>query len=134
MKRHLFLGLMLLVSVLTMAQKPIAKFNETSYDFETINEVNGKVTHVFEFTNTGNAPLILTNVQASCGCTTPMWSREPVAPKAKGSVTVTYNPKNRPGPFNKSITITNNSDENKIILHIKGEVMPAPKEKQAEAK
>ncbi len=128
MKRHLFLSIMLLVSVLTMAQKPIAKFDETSYDFETIKEEDGKVTHVFEFTNTGDAPLILTNVQASCGCTTPMWSREPVAPNEKGSITVTYNPKHRPGPFKKSITITNNSNKNKIILHIKGEVTPTPKE------
>lgn len=128
MKRHLFLSIMLLVSVLTMAQKPIAKFNETTFDFETINENDGKVTHVFEFTNTGNAPLILTNVQASCGCTTPMWSREPVAPNGTGSITVTYNPKNRPGPFNKSITITNNSEVNKIVLHIKGDVTPAKKD------
>lgn len=130
MKRHYLLGLFLLVSVLTMAQKPVAKFTETNFDFGTFKEQVGKVSHTFEFTNTGNAPLILTNVQASCGCTTPEWSKKPVAPGQKGKVVVTYNAKGRPGPFTKTITVTNNSDESKILLNIKGEVEPknAPKE------
>lgn len=132
MKRQYLLGLLLLVSVLTMAQKPIAKFTETNHDFGTFSEKLGKVTHTFEFVNSGTGPLILTNVQASCGCTTPKWSKKPVAPGQKGFVVVTYNAKGRPGPFTKTITVTNNSEESKILLNIKGEVEPkagnAPKQ------
>lgn len=132
MKRHYLLGLLFMASVLTMAQKPIAKFTDTSHDFGTFKEEVGKVSHTFEFTNTGNSPLILTNVQASCGCTTPKWSKKPVAPGQKGFVVVTYNAKGRPGPFTKTITVSNNSEEAKILLNIKGEVEPKAGKKPAE--
>ena len=128
MKRHYLLSLLLLVSVLTMGQKTVAKFNETTHDFGSILEQKGPVTYKFEFANVGKTDLLLTNVQASCGCTTPKWSKKPVPAGTKGFIEVTYNPKDRPGPFNKTITVTTNStDENKILLYIKGEVVPKPK-------
>jgi len=127
MKRHLLLGLLLLVTVLTMAQKPVAKFTTYTHDFGTIKEEDGKVSFTFDFTNEGKSDLLLTDVKASCGCTTPKWSKKPIAPGKKGMIEVTYNAKNRPGPFSKTITITNNSEEEKILIYIKGEVIPKPK-------
>lgn len=127
MKRQYLLSLFLLISVLTMAQKPAAKFTETNFDFGTVQEKVGKISHKFEVTNTGTAPLLLTNIQTSCGCTTPKWSKKPLAPGEKGFVIVTYNAKGRPGPFTKTITVFNNSDQDKIELIIKGEVEPKKK-------
>ena len=79
MKRFIFL-LVALMPVLVFAQKAKIDFTTTSHNFGTINENAGKATFDFSFKNTGNVPLILTNVRAGCGCTTPVWSREPVAP------------------------------------------------------
>ncbi|HBX51668.1 MAG: hypothetical protein A2W98_05765 [Bacteroidetes bacterium GWF2_33_38] len=99
-------------------------FFETTHDFGSIKEADGNVTCVFEFNNTGNQPLILSNVKASCGCTTPEWTKEPIAPGAKGSIKATYNPARRPGQFNKSITVTSNSENPTTVLFIKGDVIP----------
>lgn len=125
MKRFIFCWMML-IAVSVMAQEPVITFNETTHDFGKINEADGKVTTVFEFTNEGMIPLVLTNVRASCGCTTPKWTREPIEPGQKGQITVTYNPNGRPGRFNKSITITSNASEPTCRLYIKGEVIPKP--------
>ena len=67
-----------MVAVAAMAQKPIINFPTKEFDFGKINEVDGSVTHIFDFTNKGNAPLVVNRVQASCGCTTPTWSKEPI--------------------------------------------------------
>ena len=76
----------------------------------------------FEFTNNGNEPLILSNVRASCGCTTPNWSKEPIMPGQKGSIKVHYNT-NNVGGFNKSITVTSNAvDTPRMVLKIRGKV------------
>ncbi|MDR3705851.1 MAG: DUF1573 domain-containing protein [Paludibacteraceae bacterium] len=123
MKTKLILSaIVLLLSTALFAQKPGIHFAEPNYDFGTVKEEDGKVSHVFEFLNTGTSDLVLTNVQASCGCTTPQWSREPIAPKQKGSITVTYSAAGRPGPFTKTITVTSNAD--KQLLSIKGTVTP----------
>ena len=80
----------------------------------------------FEFKNTGNEPLIISNAKGSCGCTVPEWSKEPIAPGAAGSIRVKYDTK-RPGPINKSVTIDSNAiNEPSKIIRIKGEVGPAP--------
>lgn len=121
-KRILFSALSLIFTAALFAQKPDIKFKESNYDFGTVAEEEGKISHVFEFTNTGTSDLILSNVQASCGCTTPQWSRDPLAPKATGTITVTYNTTGRPGPFTKTITVTSNAD--KQVLIIKGTVTP----------
>lgn len=96
---------------------------EGEYNFGKIPQ--GKpVTHVFEFTNTGNTPFSLDNVQASCGCTTPEWNKEVVAPGATAKITVGYNAANE-GPFAKPVTITYNGNQTKQII-IKGEVWKTP--------
>ncbi len=126
MKKKLFLSTILIaLTAAVFAQKPVINFKETSYDFGTISEEDGKVTHVFEFTNDGTSDLVLTNVKASCGCTTPQWSREPIAPKTKGTITVTYRAAGRPGAFTKSITVSSNADRK--VLIIKGNVTPKGK-------
>jgi hypothetical protein len=102
-------------------------FDEEVHDFGKINEADGSVTVNFSFTNTGSAPLMIKQVHASCGCTAPSWSKEPVLPGKKGFVGATYNPTNRPGPFSKTITVVSNAATASKVLTIKGEVNPKPK-------
>ena len=70
----------------------------------------------------GDAPLVLTRVIASCGCTTPEWTKEPIAPGKSGDVKITYNPAGRPGVFAKAISIYSNGKKGSYILTIKGKV------------
>lgn len=98
------------------------EFEKDVHDYGTIkNGANGQCT--FEFKNTGNAPLIISNAKGSCGCTVPSWPQEPIAPGAKGTITVKYDTK-RTGAINKSVTITSNAvNEPTKVLRIKGEVL-----------
>jgi hypothetical protein len=96
---------------------------ETEFDFGKIPQ--GKpVTHVFEFTNTGTTSFSLDNVQASCGCTTPVWNKDVVAPGTTSKITIGYNAQNE-GPFAKPVTITYNGNQVKQIT-IKGDVWKTP--------
>ncbi len=96
---------------------------ESEYDFGKIPQ--GKpVTHDFEFTNTGKVPFALDNVRASCGCTTPEWSRDTVAVGAMAKIKVGYNAENE-GPFTKLVTVMYNGTQSKQII-IKGEVWKTP--------
>lgn len=115
------LGSTLLVSAQNV--KPVMKFDSKEHDFKTFKEEEGQTSHSFEFINTGSQPVIIKNVRTSCGCTSPNWSRQPIAPGQKGFIKATYNPKNRPGPFNKSITVSANTDPAVTILRIKGNVV-----------
>ncbi|MBR2166018.1 MAG: DUF1573 domain-containing protein [Paludibacteraceae bacterium] len=124
MKKILSIVCMALVSVAMMAQEPVITFEKTEHDFGKIAEDGGRVSTEFVFKNEGMAPLVLSNVRASCGCTTPTWTKEPVEPGKTGSITVTYNPNGRPGKFSKTITITSNATEPGKRVFIKGEVIP----------
>lgn len=126
MKKIALLSLILLMGMYTFAESPVIKFEQTTYDFGKIKETDGKATYIFKFKNTGDAPLVISRVNASCGCTTPEWTKEPIAVGKSGSVTVTYNPQNRPGPFQKSITVFSNIEGGTSSLIIKGEVIPRP--------
>ena len=126
MKRFFSTLFMALVAVLMIAQEPVITFEKTEHDFGKIHEENGRVSVVFNFKNEGMAPLVLSNVRASCGCTTPTWTREPVEPGQTGSITVTYNPNGRPGRFQKTVTVTSNASEPTTRVYIKGEVIPKP--------
>ena len=103
-------------------------FKEETYNFGDIPE-GPQVTHEFKFTNTGKEPLILSNVRASCGCTTPSWPKEPILPGKDGTILVTYNTQGRPGNFSKTITITSNADDPNRVIDIKGDVVKAEPEK-----
>lgn len=129
MKKLLFLAVAMIMAFSVSAQeKTVAEFGEKTHDFGVIKEEDGRVSYVFEFKNTTQSPLTIKNVRASCGCTTPNWSREPIAPEGQGQITVTYNAKGRPGAFHKSITVTlsNGTEDFTQVLFIKGQVTPAP--------
>lgn len=121
---------LLLMSILfvgaLMAQAPVITFEKTTHDFKKIKEQDGLATVIFKFKNTGDAPLVINRVHASCGCTTPVWTKEPVMPGKTGTVTVSYNAANRPGPFIKTISVFNNASPKATVLNIKGEVIPKP--------
>ena len=99
-------------------------FDKLQHNFGTFKEELGVQTVSFNFKNDGAVPLILNNVQASCGCTTPEWTREPVAPGAKGLIKVSYDPRNRPGVFNKTIRVSSNAENADVVLTILGDVTP----------
>ncbi|QKZ11116.1 DUF1573 domain-containing protein [Spirosoma sp. KUDC1026] len=99
---------------LTFAEKGI-------YDFGELTE-GDTVEHSFEFTNTGEFPLIINNITASCGCTTPEWPREPVAPGAKGSIRVRFNSRGKQGEQNKTVTVFANTDPSMTDLQFKAMV------------
>ena len=101
-------------------------FDETVHDFGEIKEENGNVSYKFEFTNTGSEPLIVQNVVPSCGCTTPSWTKKPVMPGEKGFVAAAFNPANRPGHFDKYVTVQSNASESSLRLRITGKVTPKP--------
>ena len=101
---------------ITFAEKGI-------YDFGALTE-GDTVEHVFTFTNTGQFPLIINNITASCGCTTPEWPREPVAPGAKSSVKVRFNSRGKSGEQSKTITIFANTEPSMTDLHFKAMVNP----------
>lgn len=100
------------------------KFDTTIYDFGNIKEDGGKVSHEFEFTNTGKAPLKIESARAECGCTKPEYPHEEIAPGEKGKIKVTFNPLGRPGGFTKVVTIRSNANPGKTTLKIRGTVVP----------
>lgn len=126
MKKLFTLAVSIVMTMAVMGQNPVITFNKTTHDFGKINEADGRVTTTFTFKNEGMVPLVLTNVRASCGCTTPKWTREPIEPGQSGEITVTYNPSGRPGRFQKTVTVTSNSAEPTTRLYIKGEVIAKP--------
>ncbi len=99
-------------------------FEKMDHDFGKIKEEAGPATFDYKFTNTGKVPLIISAVNASCGCTTPEWSKQPVLPGKTGFVKVSYNPLNRPGNFTKTITVVANIPNGSRILKISGDVIP----------
>lgn len=101
------------------------KFEKTTHDYGDV-EFEGNGVCTFDFTNTGNAPLIISNAKGSCGCTVPDWPKEPIAPGKTATITVKYRT-NRAGLINKSVTITSNAvNEPTSKLYIKGKVLPKP--------
>ncbi|MEX2232472.1 MAG: DUF1573 domain-containing protein [Cyclobacteriaceae bacterium] len=97
-------------------------FREETHDFGSIDEQKGPVAHEFVFTNNSSRPVKILKVQASCGCTTPGWSKDLVPPGKNGFIQASYDPKGRPGFFTKSLTVTTDLEANPIILQIKGQV------------
>src|SRR5688572_19238554 len=118
-----FLAFCLFCSAAAFAQvaKPL-QFKEEIFDFGSIKEHGGPVMHEFTFLNNSSRHIKIVNVQASCGCTTPDWSKEPVAPGKTGFIQASFNPVGRPGYFNKQLTVTTDFDSNPILLQIKGQV------------
>ena len=105
----------------------IITFAETTHDFGNIQESGGAVSHQFTFTNTGTKPLIIVSAHASCGCTKPEFPKKPIEPGKTGVVKITYKPKNRPGAFDKIVSITSNAKT--VHLRIRGCVISATSKK-----
>ncbi|MCR5361862.1 MAG: DUF1573 domain-containing protein [Bacteroidales bacterium] len=104
-----FLFLSAFVNVLWAAAR--ITFTKTTHDFGTIRENDGDVTVEFAFTNTGDAPLLILRAASSCGCTVPDYPRQPLRAGQGGVIKVTYHPKGRPGPFQKTVTIYDNAQK-----------------------
>lgn len=113
--------LMLIVPAFAQQVKQL-QFREETHDFGVVPETKGPVIHEFVFTNNSPGPVTIVNVQASCGCTTPGWSKDPVPPGQTGFIQASFDPKGRPGAFNKTLTVTTDLDANPVILQIKGQV------------
>ena len=109
---------------------PVMQFQEKEFDFGTIDK-GTSVEHVFKFTNTGDAPLVIVNATSSCGCTVPEYSKEAVAPGEEGELLVKYNGSGT-NQVSKTVTIVANTEKGKETLKIKAFVQP--KEGAAEAK
>jgi hypothetical protein len=122
MKNLLFLFLTVLLSTGLAVAQPAIKFNDESHDFGEV--IEGKMaSYEFQITNTGNQPLVISNVQPSCGCTSPHWTKDPIMPGKSGTIKATYNSAGRPGAFNKSLTVVSNAGNGTKTLHIKGSVI-----------
>ena len=126
--KRLILALTAIISITTAWAQQGAQIlsDELTYNFGTIAEADGFASHTFTIKNTGDAPLVITRVTASCGCTRPEWTKSPIAPGKTGEVKITYNPKGRPGPFYKTVSIFSNGKKGSYSLAIKGNVTPKP--------
>ncbi|GAB3845456.1 hypothetical protein GCM10028822_03920 [Hymenobacter terrigena] len=100
----------------------VMQFATDNHDFGNVPE-GTMATYEFKFKNTGNQPVIIANVQASCGCTTPDWTKTPVLPGKMGVIKAMYSSAGRPGVFNKTVTVTSNATEASKVLSIKGTVL-----------
>lgn len=100
------------------------QFEKTTHEFGSIKK-GGNAEYAFSFTNVSDEVVKLSRVKASCGCTTPSWTKEPINPGASGEIKVKYNT-NRVGPFTKTVTVTYDSAEKPMVLYIKGRVEADP--------
>lgn len=117
----------------TQTAGPLIQFEEMKYDFGVIKQ-GDIVDHTFKFKNTGTAPLIISNIGVSCGCTTPDWTREPVMPGKTGTITAKFNSMGKMGMQNKVLTIESNSSAGNTMVSLVGEVKdPASMSAQATA-
>ena len=106
------------------SQSPMPEFNfeKDLHDFGQL--IDGeKVSYSFKFTNSGNAPLIITNAKGSCGCTVPNWPKDPISPGETGTIDVTFNSSGRIGRQNKAITLTANTNPSRKVVNITSEVI-----------
>ncbi len=103
-----------------MGDMAVFEWASLSHDFGKIKQ-GVPVSHEFKFTNKGKVPLVITNVQASCGCTTPAWSKDPIPPGQEGFIKATYNAA-AAGAFDKTVTVNANIETGFVQLKIKGEV------------
>ncbi len=129
MKKVLLFVSLLVIGFTLKAQdaQTTMKLSATEHDFGTFKEEAGRQTYDFTVTNTGSKPLVIQNIVASCGCTTPEWTKQPIPPGGKGKITAIYDPRNRPGKFNKTLSVYSNTTPQVTVLVIKGEVIPHEK-------
>ncbi|SDX41181.1 DUF1573 domain-containing protein [Hymenobacter psychrophilus] len=122
MKQLVFLLLALFTTVAAVRAQGVLTFEGEQHDFGSIPE-GVMAAHEFRFKNTGNQPIVIANVQASCGCTTPDWTKTPIMPGKSGMVKAVYSSAGRPGVFNKTVTVVSNASTPSEVLTIKGNVL-----------
>ena len=129
MKRILSIAALMIISFGLVAQVAVTtmKLSENQHDFGVFKEEAGPQKYDFTLTNTGKQPLMIQNVVASCGCTTPEWTRQPIPSGGTGKVTAIYDPRDRPGQFNKTLSVYTNTQPEVTVIVIKGEVTPREK-------
>lgn len=131
MRLHILTLMLLAIPLTVFSQEEVKpkdkgemKFETTRHNFGVFAQDTAIVTYDFVFTNVGKAPLIIHQANASCGCTVPEYTLEPIMPGCKGKISVTYNGKGRrPGVFRKSITVHNNGKQSPMRLYIEGEMI-----------
>ncbi len=101
---------------------PVMKFAEAQFDFGDI-QPDSKVQHTFRFTNTGKTPLLIADATASCGCTTPSWTKEPIAPGATGELQVQFDSRGKQGLISKQVSVRANTQPNTNTIYIKGNIL-----------
>jgi hypothetical protein len=111
------------------ASGPVIKFDKYTIDYGTV-DYNADPFRTFKFTNVGNEALVIKSARSSCGCTVPEWPKEPIPPGGTGELKVRY-ATDRPGPINKSITVTTNAESADVVLNITGTVKSKPAEAPA---
>lgn len=121
-KSFLLLGFLFTTLLVSAQEKAEIQFKEETIDYGKISRGSDGV-RVFEFTNTGDAPLVITNVRSSCGCTIPKKPEEPILPGQTGQIEVKYDTNRASGPFRKAITVSSNANSPTKILKIKGELI-----------
>lgn len=122
--RRLIFAVLAVLSTAALVAQPKLQLQTTRHDFGTMKEDGGRKTFDFTFTNTGDSVLLVTRALPSCGCTTPEWTKTPVAPGGTGYIRAIFDPMNMPGPFRKTITIHSNAKPNPVVLIIEGNVTP----------
>lgn len=121
MKKICSILTMLFCGVQLLSAQAQIKFDKVSHDFGVFMESNSVQTYTFTFTNTGDQPLVINQAVASCGCTTPVYTKTPVRPGEKGTVKVTYDGRGKfPGHFKKAITIRTNGTPEMTRLYVEG--------------
>jgi len=118
--KKVFLAISLLLIAYVSFGQAVMTFEETTHDFGTI-EYAGDGSYIFKYTNTGNQPLIIMDVEKSCGCTTPTYSQAPLKPGETAQILVEYDT-SREGTFSKTVTIKSTASNSPIVLKITGEV------------
>jgi hypothetical protein len=114
--------LVLCLLALGVRAQGVLSFESTDHDFGKVPE-GTMASYEFKFKNTGNQPIVIANAQASCGCTTPDWTKTPVLPGKSGIIKAVYNSAGRPGVFAKTVTVTSNATEGNKVLSLKGTVL-----------
>lgn len=101
---------------------PVMTFAESQFDFGDI-QPDSKVRHTFKFTNTGKSPLLIADATASCGCTTPSWTKEAIAPGASGELEVQFDSRGKQGLISKQVSVRANTQPSITTIYIKGSVL-----------
>lgn len=128
MKKLLLMAVMLIAGICTSFAQAKIEFDKLTYNFGTFSETTPVQKCTFTFTNKGDKPLVINQAVASCGCTVPTYTKTPIKPGEKGTVSVTYNGKGKfPGHFKKTITIRTNGVPEMTRLYVEGVMEEAKK-------